>query len=170
MTASIERALLYLSNMWQATGYAAGVSGPVRALKHHRWPFDIEQQIVFSRIADAELSGDGTGSETGFSASTGSYGSLEYSGALGGGGSYGSGGALSHNILITYYEACWWTSWSATFAKDSVVVMESGDVTITDVHDFGTTQYGEFLATGNDPTFGQTGSLIYNNDLSSGAT
>ena len=169
MTASIERALLYLSNMWQATGYAAGVSGPVRALKHHRWPFDIEQQIVFSRIADAELSGDGTGSETGFSASTGSYGSLAYQGALGGGGEYGSGGSLSHNILISYYEACWWTSWSATFAKDSVVVMESGDVTITDVHDFGTTQYGEFLATGNDPTIGQTGSLVYNNDLTQGA-
>ena len=29
MTASIERQLLYMSNIWQATGYAAGVSGPM---------------------------------------------------------------------------------------------------------------------------------------------
>ena len=57
MTASVERTLLYLSNIWQATGYASGVSGPVRSLRHHRWPFDVEQQIVFSRIADADLAG-----------------------------------------------------------------------------------------------------------------
>ncbi len=168
MTASVERALLYLSNLWQSTGYAGGVSGPVRALKHHRWPFDIEQQIVFSAIADKELSGDGTGSTTGFSASGGTYGSLKYDGAIGGGGPYGDGSNPgSHNILISYYEACWWTSWSATFAKDSAVIMESGDVTITDVHDFGSTQYGEFLATGNDPSIGQTGSIVYGNTFNS---
>ena len=41
------------------------------------------------------------------------------------------------------------------------MVMESGTVTITDVHDFSSVTYGEFLATGNDPSRGQTGSLIY---------
>jgi len=35
---NFERALLYLCNLWQATGYAAGVDGPVRSLRHHRWP------------------------------------------------------------------------------------------------------------------------------------
>ena len=49
MTASVERTMLYLSNLWQSTGYASGVSGPP-VLRHHRWPFDVEQQIVFSVI------------------------------------------------------------------------------------------------------------------------
>ena len=46
-TGSFERALLYLCNLWQAAGYAGGVDGPVRSLAHHRWPFDMEQQLVF---------------------------------------------------------------------------------------------------------------------------
>ena len=159
MTASVERTLLYLSTLWQSTGYAAGVSGPVRSLRHHRWPFDIEQQIVFSTIADKELSGDGTGTEGGF----GSYGSLKYTGALGGASKNpeGLGGDGSHNILITYYEGCWWNDWSTAFAKDSAMVMESGTMTITDVHDFSDVRYGEFLATGNDPSIGQFNSNIY---------
>ena len=157
MTASIERTMLYLSNLWQATGYASGVSGPVRSLRHHRWPFDIEQQIVFSTIADTEMGGGET-SQTGF----GSYGSLEYSGAIGGGGPLGNGSDPgSHNILITYYEGCWWGDWSTAYQKDSAMVMESGTVTITDVHDFSSTTYGEFLATGNDPSLGEFSSAMY---------
>jgi len=160
MTASVERTMLYLSNLWQSTGYASGVSGPVRSLRHHRWPFDVEQQIVFSVIADKELtsSGDGAGVETGF----GSYGTLKYDGALGGGGPTGSGAEPgAHQILITYYEGCWWGDWNTSFQKDTAMVMESGTMTITDVHDFSSVQYGEFLATGNDPSLEQTGSLIY---------
>jgi hypothetical protein len=38
--------------------------------------------------------------------------------------------------------------------------METGDITITDVHDFASV-YGEFLATGNDPTIGQLGSIRF---------
>ena len=38
--------------------------------------------------------------------------------------------------------------------------MESGDVTVSDVHDF-SSLYGEFLPTGNDPTNGQLGSIRY---------
>ena len=151
MTASVERTMLYLSNLWQSTGYASGVSGPVRSLRHHRWPFDVEQQIVFSVIADQELTatGDGTGQETGF----GAYGTLKYDGALGGGGELGNGTSPgSHQILITYYEGCWWGDWNTSYQKDTAMVMESGTMTITDVHDFSSVQYGEFLGTGNDPS------------------
>lgn len=159
MTASIERTMLYLSNLWQATGYASGVSGPVRSLRHHRWPFDVEQQIVFSTIADRELDPARSG-KTGF----GAHGVLKYEGAVGGGGPLGDGANEgSHNILITYYEGCWWGDWNTAFQKDSAMVMESGTITITDVHDFSSVTYGEFLATGNDPSIGQTGSLIYGN-------
>tara|TARA_B100001094_G_C18158869_1_gene788147 strand:+ start:466 stop:1224 length:759 start_codon:yes stop_codon:yes gene_type:complete len=158
MTASIERTMLYLSTLWQSTGYASGVSGPVRSLRHHRWPFDIEQQIVFSTIADREISGDGKTSTTGF----GAVGSLPYEGALGGGGPLGNGSDQgSHNILITMYEGCWWGDWNTAFQKDSAMVMESGTVTITDVHDYSSVIYGEFLATGNDPSRGEVASNIY---------
>jgi len=65
-----------------------------------------------------------------------------------------------HSALITVYEACWFNQYSTTFSKDSGLVMESGDVTVSDVHDFSSV-YGEFLATGNDPTIGQLGSVRY---------
>lgn len=163
MTASVERTMLYLSTLWQSTGYAGGVSGPARSLRHHRWPFDVEQQIVFSVIADQEISGDGTGTNTGF----GSYGSLQYQGAIGGGGPLGNGADPgSHNILVTYYEGCWWGDWNTSFAKDSAMVMESGTMTITDVHDFSSVQMGEFIATGNSPARGETSSIIYGNTFS----
>jgi len=58
------------------------------------------------------------------------------------------------------YEACWFTSWSASFSKDAGMIMESGDVMVSDVHDFAS-MYGEFLATGNDPSIGQLGSIRF---------
>ena len=48
---SVTRSALYLSLLMQVFGYSAGVDGLVRALKHHRWPFDIKQEIVFSEIS-----------------------------------------------------------------------------------------------------------------------
>jgi len=38
VTLSFNRALLYLANLFQSTGYAAGVDGPVRAIKHQVVP------------------------------------------------------------------------------------------------------------------------------------
>jgi hypothetical protein len=136
MTCSTERTLLYLSNLWQATGYAGGVDGPARSLRHHRWPFDVLQQIVFSVIADTEI---GVGAVD--TVRTLDYGQTWKPGA----------GAGSHNILVTMYEACWWQDWNATFNKDTAMVAESGTFTTTDVHDFSST-YGEFMQTGNDPS------------------
>lgn len=159
MTLSIERQLLYLSNIWQSTGYAAGVSGPMRSLKHHRWPFDIRQEIVFSVIADYEFSGganiqSGTDFQAGVSA-------LTYSQNLGGSSVDAQEG--THNILVTFFETCWWTSWSNSgFTRDAALITESGDVTVTDVHDASTTP-GEFTAFGNDPSIGQLGSIRYGN-------
>ena len=40
------------------------------------------------------------------------------------------------------------------------MIMESGDVIISDVHDF-SSMYGEFLSTGNDPSLGQLGSIRF---------
>jgi hypothetical protein len=160
-TGQIERALLYLANLWQATGYAGGVDGPVRSLAHHRWPFDIEHQLVFSSLADRDF---GVANE----------GRTDPSGR----GVFGAGtqkvsfplvtlptenpytAPQGHSAVVTMYEACWFTSWSATFTQDAGQIMESGDVTVSDVHDF-SSLYGEFLPTGNDPTVGQLGSIRY---------
>lgn len=161
ITISIERALLYLSDLWQATGYASGVDGPVRSLKHHKWPFDLEAQMVFSTQADMDIGPQ--------------FANVGYQGASGqfdGGvkaisfpavtpdNSANPGSRRGHSAIITIYEACWWTSNSRTYAKDSGMIMESGGCMVTDVHDFGST-YGEFLATGNDPTLGQLGSIRF---------
>jgi len=158
MTASVERALLYLANLWQATGYAGGVDGPVRSLKHHRWPFDVEQQLVFSTLADNDLGAAGSG----FNGGSGSYNggvkavtfpqvtAVPDSGPTGGG----------HTAIITLYETCWWSDWSITLGADTGIIMESGTMTITDIHDFSSI-YGEFLATGNDFTRGQLGSVRF---------
>ena len=161
-TGSFERALLYLCNLWQATGYAAGVDGPVRSLKDHRWPFDLEQQLVFSVLADADLGVPNQGVGTsGAQASDFQQGTKAVSFPQVTNDNAGYPGAnRGESAIITIYEACWFTSWSATFAKDSGMIMESGDVTVSDVHDF-STFYGEFLATGNDPTIGQLGSIRF---------
>ena len=165
MSASVERAMLYLANLWQATGYAAGVDGPVRSLRHHKWPFDVEQQLVFSTLADRDLNA----ANVGFSGVTGAYNggvkAIQYpevtavpeNGPTTGG----------HSAIITLFEACWWNSWSATIGAEQGIIMESGDMTITDVHDFSSI-YGEFLATGNDPTLGQLGSIRYGSNIVGG--
>ena len=164
-TASFERALLYLCNLWQATGYAAGVDGPARSLAHHRWPFDVEQQLVFSTLADVDLG-------------VANQGKSGTSGKFDGGvkaiafpqvtqdskrGNYAGGQPGSnrgHSAIITIYEACWFNGWNTSFSKDAGLIMESGDMTASDVHDFASI-YGEFLATGNDPTIGQLGSIRF---------
>lgn len=159
-TGNMERALLYLCNLWQATGYAGGIDGPVRSLSHHKWPFDIEQQLVFSTLADSDLGV----ANSGFSGATGSFDggtkSITYPQTTPDSSGNANNTARGHSAVITIYEACWFTSWSATFAKDSGMIMESGDVMISDIHDF-STMYGEFIATGNDPSLAQLGSIRY---------
>jgi len=160
VTGSLERALLYLSNLWQATGYAGGVDGPVRSLAHHRWPFDIEHQLVFSSLADQDLGV----ANTGRSGAERSFGSgvqrITYPTTTLPDPPLYAGGPQGHSAIVTMYEACWFTSWSATYSQDAGQIMEQGDVTVSDVHDF-SSLYGEFLPTGNDPTVDQLGSIRY---------
>ena len=114
-----KRTLLYLSNGHQAFGFAGGIDGPVRTLQHHRWPFDIEQQLVFSTIADVEV-GDANGDhqkgirEIDFSGQ-GVTGATEF---------YGDN--QKHKAIITYFEACWMTAISgANPSADSSLMTQS---------------------------------------------
>lgn len=164
-TLDFERALMYLSTLWQALGYAAGIDGPVRSLSHHRWPFDVEHQLVFSTISDADL---GVANQ-GFSGTSGMFDGgvkaisfpqvtadaprADYVGG-------NPGSSRGHSAIITIYEACWLTSWGTTYSRDTATVVETGNASVSDVHDFASV-YGEFLATGNDPTIGQLGSIRF---------
>jgi len=158
-SASFSRAMLYLANLWQATGYAGGVDGPVRSLAHHRWPFDIEQQMVFSTLADNDLGVANTGLAGKPGAYNGGMSQINYPNVTAG--QDGSPGAKrGHSAIITIYETCWFSATGSSFEKDSATVMETGTAAITDIHDFAS-MYGEFLATGNDPTVGQLGSVRF---------
>ena len=168
-SASFARTLLYLSNAHQAFGFAGGVDGPVRTLQHHRWPFDIEQQLVFSTLADTEAPTTAPPGlvDVDFS-SQNATGGLNSNNALGDGvapnadGEPGSAGSQKHKALITYCEGCWITSMDhGEMSADGGIIQQNIEAQITDVHDLYST-YGEFMATGNDPTLGQNSSLLYN--------
>lgn len=152
-TAEFERALLYLMNLFQAFGYAGGVDGPVRSLRHHRWPFDVEEQLVLSSLVDADLGVPNVGATAPTPFQSGIQ-TREYPLVTSDGHAPKGRG---HTAIVTIYETCWMNSFSRSIAVDTALITESGSLTITDVHDLASV-YGEFLATGNDPTIGQTGS------------
>jgi len=140
VTVSLERTMLYLSNLWQSLGYNGGVSGPARSLAHQRWPFDLQQQVVFSDIADREVSDTGDGYSGGIQNIAFPSSGTTPSGVVDG----------VHKASITMYEGCWLTDTSFSFQKDSQMVSESGNAMVTDVHDYSSV-YGEFMPTGNNP-------------------
>ena len=152
---SIERTLMYLSNGHQAFGFAGGVDGPVRTLQHHRWPFDIEQQLVFSSIADTETPTAVFENQQGLR-------DIDFSGqSVTGASDYYT--EQKHKAIITYFEACWMTSISgANPTADSSLMAQSISAAAQDVHDLFST-YGEFLPSGNDPTIGQNATIRHNN-------
>lgn len=119
---SVERAMLYLAQMMQIFGYNAGIDGIVRALKHHRWPFDIMHELSFSAIATREPGGSNM---------------LQPS----------SDGC--NQALVTLYEACWMNSYSTTFAADTTIVTESCEISVSDVMDVAGQGYVECADTGN---------------------
>ena len=161
--ASVDRSLMYLSSLWQATGYAAGVDGPVRSLRHHKWPFDVEHQLVFSTLADNDLGAANTGYSAGSGTFEGGVKAVTYPQVTGPSGLVEGG----HTVIVTLYEACWWNQWSATVSSDQAIISESGSMTITDVHDF-SSLYGEFSNFGLDPTIGQLGSSRFTAGRSGG--
>ena len=160
-SASFTRTLLYLSNAHQAFGYAGGVDGPVRTLQQHRWPFDIEQQLVFSTLADTEAPSNGPDGLINVDSTTQNATDGEET-PTNVNGEPGTAGSKKHKALITYCEGCWITSMDhGEMSADGGIIQQSIEAQITDVHDLYST-YGEFMATGNNPTLGQNSSLLYN--------
>jgi len=132
MTLSLNKTLLYTANLFQILGYKGGVDGLVRSLRHHRWPFDIKQELVFSELA----SNDPTGTATTAVVTTGPTSA--------------DNPIVTPRALITFFEGCWMNSYSASYTSDSAIVAETSSVTVTDIID-GFSQYGEFIDTGLAP-------------------
>jgi len=152
-TISFTRALFYLSNAFQTIGFAGGVDGPVRSVKHTRWPFDVEEQLVFSDIADNESDGtDGNTYTQGIvnvdysaqNVTEPDVSAFRYSKKV-------------HKAILTYFETCWLHSIDHSVDISSAHIMENVACGVTDVHD-GLSTYGEFLSTGNNPYLGQVAS------------
>lgn len=117
-TIAVSRTALYLESVFQVFGYKHGIDGLARALRHHRWPFDIKQEVVFSDITDEEARNVVQSKDP------------------------------CHVALITIYEACWMTNYTATYASDTSLVTEDVDISCTDVLD-GRSRYQECIDTGN---------------------
>ncbi len=138
MTLTLNKTLLYTANLFQMVGYKGGIDGVVRSLRHHRWPFDIKQELVFSEIA-GKLDGNNQPAATiqpGTGGTSGPSGSTDLTPIV---------------ALFTYFEACWFNSYNASFTSDAAMVSEGSSVTVTDIID-GLGQYGEFIDSGLSPT------------------
>lgn len=141
MTLTLNRTLLYTVNLMQVLGYKGGVEGLVRSLKHHRWPFDLKQELVFSELASKDdIAGVPVATKQAVQQPTGVKNL--YTEAI--------------KALFTFYEGCWLNSYSASFPSDSAIVAENSSITVTDVID-GFSQYGEWIDSGLAPVNGSAG-------------
>lgn len=130
MSISITRAAQYLSLVFQAFGYKGGVDGFVRSLKHHRWPFDIRQELVFSELAMA--------SDTLPTDTLSTNVSDEH--------------AETAQALITIYEACWFSDYGTSFASDTALVQENVTLMVSDILANAGVDYSDNDDTGNTST------------------
>lgn len=128
MTLTLNKTLMYAVNLFQTVGYKGGVEGLVRSLRHHRWPFDIKQELVFSELASQD---------------TYPANQTKTAGTQPGGGNF----VDTIYALLTFYEGCWFNSYSASYTSDAAIVAENSSVTVTDVID-GASTYGEYIDTG----------------------
>lgn len=144
MALSVARTALYLGNLMQQFGYKAGVSGLVRSLKHHKWPFDIKTEIVFS-----ELASEDPNSEQATVAAVPAEGGLN---------NLGNPGLL---CVATIYEGCWMESFNSTYTVDQTAVAEDCSIVATDMFDISGSVYGEFIDSGNNQTDATGRSLIF---------
>jgi hypothetical protein len=142
-TLTLNRTLLYTAGLMQELGYRGGVDGLVRSLRHHKWPFDIMSELVFSELVTKN------GSLSPFA-----QGVTPQASALD-----------QHMCLTTFFQCCWLNNVSISFPADSAIVLENCSATAMDVTDGVSiipTAYNDTIVAGNSPfTPGEGGSLIF---------
>ena len=131
MSITVTRTALYLANIMQMFGYKAGVSGLVRSLKHHKWPFDIKTEIVFS-----ELASEAKNTDQALKADVPAEGGLNN---LGNPGLY---------AVVTVYEGCWMESYTSNYQVELAAVAEDATIQVSDIFDANGSVYGEFIDSG----------------------
>lgn len=144
MTMTLNKTLLNAVNVFQTVGYKAGIDGIARSLRHHRWPFDIKQELVFSELSTRDDVGAGPNAQPAtlpFGTQPGQQFIFSPTATP----------ILAVKALFTFFEGCWFNSYSASYTSDAAMVAENASVTITDIID-GVSQYGEFIDTGLAPT------------------
>lgn len=146
MGLTLNRTLMYTAGIIQELGYRGGVDGLVRSLRHHKWPFDIRSELVFSELVTA----------------------LDQSAILIKKTETEASSSTPNFALITYFEGCWVESYTASFPSDSSIVTEDCSAKATDVTDgtstYGNTvdNYGDVLDAGNNPILKPgSGSRLY---------
>jgi hypothetical protein len=144
-TLSVTRTCLYLANLQQMFGYKAGVSGLVRSLKHHKWPFDIKTEIVFSELASLT-------NNPGVDATKAD---VPNEGGLN---NYGNPGLFA---VVTVYEGCWMNSYNTGYQVDTAAVAEDCSIEVTDIFDIAGSVYGDFIDSGNNFSDATGASLLY---------
>jgi hypothetical protein len=116
MSIAVTRTAQYISMIYQVFGYKGGIDGIVRSLRHHKWPFDIQQQLIISRLPHVEKEvGEVTGDDNP--------------------GLVASGDTFDETLmgLVTYYEGCWLSDYSTSFAADTALVQEDVTIMVTDI-------------------------------------
>ena len=110
MTLAVTRTAQYLSMVYQVFGYKGGVDGLVRSLRHHKWPFDITQELILSALPDvaAGAKDDAT-----------TVTSTEIDSV--------------YRAVMTYYQGCWIADYSVSYAADAALVQESVTINVTDI-------------------------------------
>ena len=144
---TMTRTCLYLLNLQQALGYKSGVSGAVRSLKHHRWPFDIKTEIIFSQLASEDPNRGQAIPDT-------------LNGNEGGLNNLGNPGLYA---VATLYEGCWMESYYTSFTIDTAAVAEDCTIMATDILDCRGSVYGDFLDGGLNTGDSTGRSLLYTN-------
>lgn len=120
MTISVTRTALYLSNIFQVFGYKAGMDGITRSLKHHRWPFDIRQEVVFSALA-ASMTDGNVVTQMQKNAQTVIKDPRDEK------------DINSKYAIVTFYEACWISDYSVSYASDTAMVQETVTINVSDI-------------------------------------
>jgi len=111
ITITLTRTALYEMNIFQALGYKGGIDGLVRALKHHRWPFDLRQEIVVSdlpTLAVAKLQTNTPSPEH----------NPEHA---------------NRSAIATLYAGCWITNYSTSYTADTAIIAEEVSLSVTDI-------------------------------------
>jgi len=113
MTLTVQRTAQYLSMIFQVFGYKGGIDGIVRSLRHHKWPFDIVQEVVISSlVANDETYGKNL---TEMDANLGSFNNEQF------------------KAIMTYFEGCWMSDYGASYTADAALVQENVTINVTDI-------------------------------------